>query len=57
MPYKRLLEAITVPLQGEHFPRGSREQVRAEGFEIREQERFTLGLVERVVARKLPTSA
>jgi ubiquinone/menaquinone biosynthesis C-methylase UbiE len=49
---QRLLEVATVPLGGEHFLRRPFEQVRAEGFEIELQERFKLGIVERLAARK-----
>ena len=47
-----LLEQITVPLQGEHFLRRPLDLVLAAGFEVRRQERFNAGIVERVVARK-----
>lgn len=49
---QRLLEMVTVPLQGEHFLRRPVRQVRAEGLDIQQQERFKLGLVERIAARK-----
>ncbi|SDP76194.1 Ubiquinone/menaquinone biosynthesis C-methylase UbiE [Actinopolyspora xinjiangensis] len=49
---QRLLELVTVPLAGEHFRRRPVELVRAAGFELQRHERFKLGLVERVVARK-----
>jgi ubiquinone/menaquinone biosynthesis C-methylase UbiE len=49
---QRLLEVVTVPQGGEHFLRRPYEQVRAEGFEIEQRERFTLGIVERLSARK-----
>src|SRR5882762_5347124 len=49
---QRLLELATVPLQGEHFRRRPLESVRAQGFEVEIQERFTRGIVERVAARK-----
>jgi len=49
---QRLLELVTVPLQGEHFLRRPLESVRAQGFEVEIQERFTRGIVERVAARK-----
>ena len=47
-----LLDLITVPLQGEHFRRRPLEQVRAQGFQVERQERFKLGIVERLAARK-----
>jgi ubiquinone/menaquinone biosynthesis C-methylase UbiE len=49
---QRLLEAVTVPLQGEHFLRRPLRQVQAEGLHIERRERFKLGLVERLAARK-----
>lgn len=49
---QRILEVVTVPLQGEHFLRRPLRQVQAEGFQIERQERFKLGLVERLAARK-----
>jgi ubiquinone/menaquinone biosynthesis C-methylase UbiE len=49
---QRLLEIFTVPLGGEHFLRRPMNQVRAAGMEIDKVDRFKLGLVERLVARK-----
>ncbi len=49
---QRILEVVTVPLQGEHFLRRPLRQVQAEGMEIERRERFKLGIVERVTARK-----
>jgi ubiquinone/menaquinone biosynthesis C-methylase UbiE len=49
---QRILEVATVPLQGEHFLRRPLRQVQAEGLEIERRERFKLGIVERVAARK-----
>jgi hypothetical protein len=49
---QRLLETLTVPLGGEHFLRRPSCMVRAEGFEIERRERFKLGIVERLAARK-----
>jgi ubiquinone/menaquinone biosynthesis C-methylase UbiE len=49
---QRLLEVVTVPLGGEHFLRRPYELVTAEGFEIEKQQRFKLGIVERIAARK-----
>ncbi len=52
-----LLELATVPLQGEHFLRRPLLHVQALGLEIERQERFKLGLVERLAARKpIPAS-
>jgi ubiquinone/menaquinone biosynthesis C-methylase UbiE len=47
-----LYERITIPLAGEHFRRRPLAYVRELGFEIEETERFRLGIVERVCARK-----
>ncbi len=49
---QRLLETVTVPTGGEHFLRRPLDQVRAEGFAIERRERFKLGIVERIAARK-----
>ena len=49
---QRLLELMTVPLQGEHFCRRPRNDVLAAGFDIERCERFTLGIVERLAARE-----
>jgi ubiquinone/menaquinone biosynthesis C-methylase UbiE len=49
---QRLLEAVTVPLQGEHFLRRPLHQVRAEGLSVERCERFKLGLIERLAARR-----
>jgi SAM-dependent methyltransferase len=49
---QRLIEMVTVRLQGEHFLRRPLRQVRAEGFEIQQRQRFKLGLIERLAARK-----
>jgi ubiquinone/menaquinone biosynthesis C-methylase UbiE len=47
-----LYERITIPLAGEHFRRRPLAYVRELGFEVEETERFRLGVVERVCARK-----
>ena len=47
-----LYERITIPLAGEHFRRRPLTYVRELGFEVEETERFRLGVVERVCARK-----
>ena len=52
---QRFLEIFTMPLGGEHFLRRPLNQVRAAGFDIEQVQRFKLGLVERLVARK-PTT-
>jgi ubiquinone/menaquinone biosynthesis C-methylase UbiE len=49
---QRLLEAVTVPLQGEHFLRRPLHQVRAEGLSVERCERFKLGVIERLAARR-----
>ena len=49
---QRFLEIFTVPLGGEHFLRRPLNDVRAAGFDIEQAQRFKLGLVERLVARK-----
>jgi ubiquinone/menaquinone biosynthesis C-methylase UbiE len=53
---QRLLEVFTVPLGGEHFLRRPLNRVRAIGFDVEQVQRFKLGLVERLVARKPATS-
>ncbi|MGH3342811.1 MAG: class I SAM-dependent methyltransferase [Carbonactinosporaceae bacterium] len=52
---QRLLELATVPLGGEHFLRRPLELLQPSGFEIECHERFKLGIVERLTARK-PTA-
>ena len=47
-----LYERITIPLAGEHFRRRPLTYVRELGFVVEESERFGLGVVERVCARK-----
>ncbi len=47
-----LYERVTIPLAGEHFRRRPLTCVRELGFEVEETERFRLGIVERVCARK-----
>jgi ubiquinone/menaquinone biosynthesis C-methylase UbiE len=49
---QRAIEAITVPMANEHFLRRPLTNVKQRAFEIERAERFKLGLVERVVARK-----
>jgi ubiquinone/menaquinone biosynthesis C-methylase UbiE len=49
---QRLLEVVTIPIGGENFRRRPVLHVRDQGFVIEQQERFKLGIVERVVARK-----
>jgi ubiquinone/menaquinone biosynthesis C-methylase UbiE len=47
-----LTEKITVPMAGEHFLRRPAEMIDALGLTVENRERFKLGLVERLVARK-----
>jgi ubiquinone/menaquinone biosynthesis C-methylase UbiE len=54
---QRFLEIFTVPLGGEHFLRRPLNHVRAAGFDVDQVQRFKLGLVERVVARKAVAAA
>jgi ubiquinone/menaquinone biosynthesis C-methylase UbiE len=49
---QRLLEVFTVPLQGEHFLRRPLGHVKAEGLQVEQRQRFKLGLIERLAARK-----
>ena len=49
---QRLLEIFTVPLGGEHFLRRPSILVQNDRFEIEDQDRFKLGIVERLAARK-----
>ncbi|MGX1115990.1 ubiquinone/menaquinone biosynthesis C-methylase UbiE [Streptomyces ambofaciens] len=49
---QRLLELVTVPLGGEHFRRRPLRHVEAAGLQIEERDRFKLGIVERIAARK-----
>ncbi|ALG14995.1 class I SAM-dependent methyltransferase [Kibdelosporangium phytohabitans] len=49
---QRLMELITVPMAGEHFLRRPILEVQARGLTVEQHQRFTRGLVERLVARK-----
>jgi ubiquinone/menaquinone biosynthesis C-methylase UbiE len=49
---QRLLELVTVPLGGEYFLRRPLRKVQARSLEIEQRQRFKLGLVERLIARK-----
>jgi ubiquinone/menaquinone biosynthesis C-methylase UbiE len=49
---QRLFEVFTVPLQGEHFLRRPLRLVEAEGLDVEQQQRFKLGTIERLAARK-----
>ncbi|MEV7095113.1 class I SAM-dependent methyltransferase [Amycolatopsis sp. NPDC051045] len=48
-----LVELASVPLAGEHFRRRPLKVVEALGVPVERRERFKLGLVERLVARKV----
>jgi ubiquinone/menaquinone biosynthesis C-methylase UbiE len=50
---QRAIEVITVPMASEHFLRRPLNNLKRLPFEIERAERFKLGLVERIVARKL----
>lgn len=47
-----LVERITVPMAGEHFLRRPLHLVEARGLVVEQRQRFKLGVVERLVARK-----
>src|SRR6266508_5213466 len=49
---QRLIDLVTIPLGVEHFRRRPITQVRAMGFTVEAHQRFTLGIVERLAARK-----
>lgn len=49
---QRLAEVVTVRAGGEHFLRRPLEIVQAEGLVVEQRERFGLGIVERLAARK-----
>jgi len=49
---QRLLELVTIPIGDEHFRRRPIRHVRAAGLSIEQHERFTLGIVERLAARR-----
>ncbi len=47
-----LVERVSVPTMGEHFRRRPGDEVGALGLRIERRERFALGVVERLAARK-----
>jgi hypothetical protein len=47
-----LLERVTIRLGGEYLRRRPLLQVQAEGFDVQRRERYKLGIVERLNARK-----
>src|SRR5215218_9416844 len=49
---QRVLEVVTVRLEGEHLLRRPLEHVQAEGFEVEQRERYKAGIVERLSARR-----
>ncbi|MQA09954.1 MAG: methyltransferase domain-containing protein [Pseudonocardiaceae bacterium] len=49
---QRLLELGSIPVGGEHFRRRPINHVRSNGFDIEAHDRFKLGIVERLAARK-----
>lgn len=49
---QQLIELVTVPLGGEHLLRRPLRHVQAAGLEIEQRDRFKLGIVERLAARK-----
>lgn len=49
---QRILDLVAVPMAGEHFRRRPSRVVAALGLDIVRRERFKLGIVERLVARK-----
>ncbi|MER7079991.1 phosphatidylethanolamine N-methyltransferase [Saccharopolyspora kobensis] len=49
---QRVAELVTIPLGGEHFLRRPLPLVRAAGLEVEESDRFKLGIIERLAARK-----
>ena len=52
---QRLMEVVSVPVGGEHFRRRPVALLQAQGLAVHRQQRFALGLVERVAARKPAT--
>ncbi len=49
---QRVAEVVTVRTGGEHFRRRPLEVVEAEGLVVEQRERFGMGIVERLAARK-----
>jgi ubiquinone/menaquinone biosynthesis C-methylase UbiE len=54
---QRLIERVTIPLGGEHFRRRPLHHVQAAGLHLERHDRFKLGIVERLTARKPSTPA
>lgn len=49
---QRILELATIPIGGENFRRRPIKHVLAQGFTVQRHDRFKLGIVERLTARK-----
>jgi ubiquinone/menaquinone biosynthesis C-methylase UbiE len=49
---QRMTEWVSIPVGGEHFRRRPLHHVVAAGLQVERRERFALGVVERLVARK-----
>ncbi|MEU7816200.1 class I SAM-dependent methyltransferase [Pseudonocardia sp. NPDC049154] len=49
---QRMTEWVSIPVGGEHFRRRPLDHVLAAGLQVERRERFALGLVERLVARR-----
>ncbi|WP_307849605.1 class I SAM-dependent methyltransferase [Qaidamihabitans albus] len=49
---QRVLELVMIPIGGENFRRRPINHVRAKGFSVERHERFKLGIIERLAARK-----
>lgn len=49
---QRLINPLAVRLQGDHLVREPLEHLHALGFEVEQLERYSLGITERVVARR-----
>jgi len=46
------IDVVSIPAAGEHYRRRPIVQVRALGFTVEDHDRFKLGMVERLAARK-----
>ena len=49
---QRVMDLVSVPLAGEHFRRRPARLVAGRGLDIERDDRFKLGIIERLVARK-----
>jgi ubiquinone/menaquinone biosynthesis C-methylase UbiE len=49
---QRLLDPLAIRFQGDHLAREPLDHLRAQGFEIEQVERYSLGITERAVARR-----